>query len=105
MISLLDHNLSTIRDFSREHFEAHVDQIKAIAEYNKFGSFGIHEILDHYIKLSDSILEKNEKEGQEEFPLSKEEAVLYDLIIEIVRLCYKYSYETSADHNDWENEF
>ncbi|MGL4388364.1 MAG: hypothetical protein ACRCTJ_03105 [Brevinema sp.] len=105
MISLKDYNLNTIRDYSNDQFQAHITQIESISLNNDFGSFGVHQLLDKYLKLITKIFEIHLSTGQEDFPCSKEETVLYDLAVEIIRLCYKHSYQTSPDDNDWENPF
>ncbi|MGL4560913.1 MAG: hypothetical protein ACRCV0_01320 [Brevinema sp.] len=105
MISLQDSNFSVIRDFSTDQFQAHITLIEEIAFNNDFGKFGVNELLEAYLSLIKNIFETHLSTGKEEFRLLTEEAVLYDLAVEIVRLCYKYSYNTSSNDNDWENPF
>ena len=104
MVSFKNSNLEIIRDFSEEQFIAHIQLMEDIRSENDFGDIGVHKLLDNYLELSHKNQEEH-KTGKEEFTLSKNEVFLYDMVVEIARLCYKHSYETSADHNDWEEEF
>lgn len=104
MVSFKNSNLEVIRDFSEEQFMAHIQLIEDIRSENNFGDIGVHKLLDNYLVLSNIIREEHKK-GKEEFTFSKNEVFLYDMVTEIARLCYKHSYETTADNNDWEEEF
>ena len=104
MLSLKTHNLDIIRDFSEEQFLSHIKITEEIRAENDFGDIGISTLLDNYIILFQGI-HKDHKEAQKtEFVLSKNEVLLFDLVADITRLCYKYSYNTSTQ-NDWEEEF
>jgi len=103
MITLKDYNLELIRDFSSEQFDTHIKLLQDIANENDFGKTGVQELLGNYLQLLSNI-QKDIENGIKEFRLSREEVVLYDIIVELARLCYKHSYETS-EHNDWEEEF
>lgn len=105
MISLQDYNLEVIRDFSDEQFDTHVLLIEDISEHNDFGTLGVKTLLENYLILIKNIKQEYLITGKDHFRLTKEQTVLYDLIVEVLRLCYKHSYNTSANHNDWEHPF
>ncbi len=104
MVSFKNSNLEVIRDFSEEQFSAHIQLMEDIRSENDFGDIGVHKLLDNYLLLSHKI-QAEHTTGKEDFILSKNEVFLYDIVTEVARLCYKHSYETSANHNDWEEEF
>ncbi len=104
MISFKNSNLEIIRDFSEQQFLSHKQLMEDIGSENDFDDTGIQTLLDNYITLLNKI-QKEHKNNIEEFLLSKNEVFLYDMVTEVARLCYKHSYETSLDNNDWEDEY
>lgn len=103
MLSFKDYNLELLRDFTEEQFTTHIQLIEDIQRENDFGTTGVLMILENYLQLLYKIREEH-KNGIEEFKLTQNEVILYDLNVEIARLCYKHSYNTSST-NDWEDEF
>lgn len=103
MITLQDYNCKLIRDFTPEQFDSHIQLIKDISSENNFGNTGIQELLDHYLALLLDIKQQSQH-GIEQFKLTREQVTLYDLLVELARLCYKHSFETSQK-NDWKDEF
>lgn len=104
MLTFKDYNLELIRDFTEDQFTSHIKLIEDIHTENDFEATGVRNLLENYLKFLHGIQEEH-KNGKEEFRLTQNEVLLYDLNVEIARLCYKHSYETSSSNNDWENEF
>lgn len=102
MIRFLDYHGTAIRDFSQEQLTAHQALMANILSENNFEDTGITELIKNYL----SILEKIEvTEAQiTEKKFTKNETFLYDLAIEIARLCYKHGYNTECMEN-FEEEF
>lgn len=105
MVSLKDYNLEVIRDFSEEQFTAHIKLIEAINSENDFGDIGVKALLKNYLELLYKIQKEHVEQKKQEFRLTTLEVMLYDLVVEIARLCYKHSCNTSVESNDWEEEF
>ncbi|MGL5956417.1 MAG: hypothetical protein ACRC0X_07450 [Brevinema sp.] len=103
MLSFRDYNFELIRDFTESQLSIHIELFEDIQRENDFGNTGIATLIKNYLELLYKVREEYQK-GQEEFRLTTQEVFLYDLCVEIARLCYKHSYHTSTT-NDWEEEF
>ncbi len=101
MLTYNDHHLKLIRDFTDEQFLAHVTLVESVYADNDFGNIGVEVLLKNYLDLVHKIQSEHQN-GKQEFQLTKNEVILYDLVVEIVRICYKYPFSNT---NDWEEEF
>ncbi|MGL4366878.1 MAG: hypothetical protein ACRCTQ_01145 [Brevinemataceae bacterium] len=104
MITITDYNRQIIREFTNSQFASHIQMIEDIKSENDFGTTGINIIIENYLHLVRQMETEFKNNQKKEFSFSREQVVLYDIIVELARLCYKHSYHTISQ-NDWENEF